>query len=174
MVSKKNKSLILLLGSYYPPREKCNLKGILQKHKNFKNKKRDNLKPMELFLLVQHKFQEKYKNRFNIESGDEIHKYKRELFNRIFELMKKSKLILILLQNEGGVLVEHGICMDKRLYKKTCNFIFDKSNISNFIRYGTLQHQDKEHYKNSYDLLRMMDTKIHSRLIAPYTPKMKI
>ena len=133
-----------------------------------KFKKRRYLKLTEKLLLLNYKFRRKHK----ILLGDVAHKGRKELTQRIIDMMRTSNLIIILLKNYGGVAVEHGMCMDKKLISKTVNLIDikDRKKLSNFITKGTLHWQDNYYYDNDKDLIDRVGRVVSKYLLKDRLP----
>ena len=152
----ESKMNVLLLGSYQP--------GIIKlmemyKQKEIKPNKKLNqekeLLPTEKMLLLK-KILEKIGHEVMI--GNESLRGIRNVWNRLDLLIERADHIILLLKNQGGVLVEHSRITEKNQGYKTVNYVKEREQLSNVLLKGSfLLPQTKTlWYKDDKDLVDLV------------------
>ena len=143
---------ILLLGSYRPRISK--LIGMYEKghpKPNEKLKDGKSLFPSERMVMVK-KVLEQLGHKIML--GDRDGRDIRNVWNRLTYLMKKADHIVVLLNNQGGVLVEHAIITEKGYSNKTHNYFKEGGRLSRLLYQGSffLPQTKIIFYKNDRNL----------------------
>jgi len=169
MAKKYGDFKILILGSHYTS-DQGSKRNIIKRAK-IKVANHEQLEPIEQLFYLSVKLKPDY----CVYIGLYMNEDRKNLFHRIFEMMLDVHMIIILLDPKGqGVLVEHGMCLDKRLRGKTYNYYSQsqKSDLSGFIKYGTLAHFSNSYeYSDWQDLYRRILSDINNKRLDIIFPK---